>query len=98
MIEEIHDGARYLELYRKTRVPDPHKDYLIRWCQKVFPESMDHLRIYIASMDGVVLAGAVFIDEGVTSEYFTSFYARESHPYHLGIAIMDRWFLDSYEK
>lgn len=98
VIQEVRDGEKYLEVYWNTNVPDPHKSYLIRWCQKVFPQSMDHLRIYIASIDGVALAGAVFIDEGVTSEYFTSFYEWESHPYHLGIALMDRWFLDSYQK
>ena len=44
------------------------------------------------------MAGALFIDEGVTSEYWASFYHHDSRPFHLGIAIMDRWFLDSYKK
>lgn len=50
------------------------------------------------TIDGKVLAGAIFIDEDVTSEYFTSFYSRDAYEYHLGIAMMDAWFLDSYEK
>lgn len=97
-IERDVDGEKYLEIYKKTRVPDPHKRYLLQWCEKTFSQSRDYFRIYIASIDGIPLAGAVFIDEWVTSEYFTSFYAQESHPYHLGIAMMDQWFLDSYEK
>ncbi len=97
-IEQIDDGKKYLEIYRKTKVPDPHKRYLLQWCEKTFAQSREHFRIYIASIDGVPLAWAVFIDSGVTSEYFTSFYAKESHPYHLGIALMDHWFLDSYQK
>ncbi len=97
-IELINDLSQYLEIYKKTKVPDPHKRFLTQWCEKNFPISKDRLRVYIASMDGVPLAWAVFIDIGVTSEYFTSFYAKESHPYHLGIALMDRWFLDSYQK
>ncbi len=97
-IEIDNTGERYLEIYRKIKVPDPHKRYLLLWCEKTFVQSKGDFRIYIASIDGIPLAGAVFIDEGVTSEYFTSFYAKESHPYHLGIAIMDQWFLDSYEK
>lgn len=97
-IERCLDGYTYLDIYRKTRVPDPHKQYLLHMCEKIFSQSMDTIRIYIAYIDDVPLAGWVFIDEWVTSEYFTSFYAQESHPYHLGIALMDRWFLDSYEK
>ena len=58
----------------------------------------ENTRIYVAYIDNKLLAAAIFIDEGVTSEYFTSFYAKESHTYHLGIALMDRWFYDSYKK
>ena len=79
-------------------MPDPNKAYLTQWCQKKFALGIDNIRIYIAYIDDIPLAGAIYIDEGVTSEYFTSFYSLESHPYHLGIAMMDRWFLDSYQK
>ncbi len=96
-IEKITDPQIYLDIYRKTRVPDPHKEYITGWCEKKFAIGMEGIHIYIAYIDDVPLAGAIFIDEGVTSEYFTSFYSRESHPYHLGIALMDQWFLDSYK-
>lgn len=33
----------------------------------------------------------------MTSEYWVSFYYPDSHPYHLGVALLDRWMLDSYE-
>jgi hypothetical protein len=97
-IEQIYDIQTYIDIYRGIRVPDPHKSYLIRWCEKNFSTRKEDIRIYVAYIDDIPLAWAIFIDEGVTSEYFTSFYARESHPYHLGIAMMDRWFLDSYAK
>ena len=65
--------------------------------RKLLKDRESGYRIYTASVGGRVLAGAIFIDEGVTSEYWVSFYHRDSHPYHLGIALLDRWFLDSYE-
>lgn len=97
-IDCITDPQVYLDIYKNVRVPDPNKAYLTQWCQRKFALGTENIRIYIAYIDDAPLAGAIFIDEGVTSEYFTSFYSRESHPYHLWIAIMDRWFLDSYEK
>ncbi len=97
-IIETKDGTFFLDIYQKTVVPDPNKDQLIEWLGNTFALGMDNLRIYIASIDWVPLAGAVFIDEGVTTEYFTSFYHHDSKVYHLGIALMDRWFHDSYTK
>lgn len=97
-IVRITDPGIYLDIYKKTPVPDPHKQYLTQWCQKKFAIGNDNMRIYIAYIDDIPLAGAICIDEGVTSEYFTSFYSRASRPYHLGIALMDQWYLDSYQK
>ena len=97
-IIETKDGGLFLDIYKKTVVPDPNKEQLIEWLQKNFSLGMDNLRVYIAYIDGIPLAWAVFIDENVTSEYFTSFYHHDSKHYHLGIAMMDRWFMDSHEK
>lgn len=98
-IEQTLDMNVYLEAYKKTKVPDPFKSWLIRWSEGVRDLKLEeNTRIYVAYIDNKLLAAAIFIDEGVTSEYFTSFYAKESHPYHLGIALMDRWFGDSYKK
>ncbi len=88
----------FLEIYNSVKIHDPNKRFVARMTDKLFSGSESTYRIYIAYVDDIPLAGAVFIDEGVTSEYWASFYTRESHPYHLGIAIMDRWFLDSYAK
>ncbi len=96
-IIETKDGTLFLDIYQRTLVPDPNKIQLLEWLSHTFALGMDHLRIYIASIDWVPLAWAVFIDEGVTTEYFTSFYHHDSKAYHLGIALMDRWFHDSYE-
>ncbi len=87
----------FLNLYRDTPVFDRDKMSRIRITNKLFKEVGSGYRIYIARVDGRVLAGALFIDEGVTSEYWVSFYHRDSHPFHIGIALIDRWFLDSYE-
>lgn len=44
------------------------------------------------------MAGALFIDEGVTSEYYMSFYDPESRPYQFGIAMMNHWYKESRKK
>ncbi len=88
----------FLSLYQDTPVHDGEKSSRIRMTRKLLEDRESGYRIYIASVGGRVLAGAIFIDEGVTSEYWVSFYHTDSHPYHLGIALMDRWMLDSYEK
>lgn len=96
-IRLLPDLDEYIDVYSRVHVKDPHKEYLLRWCKKKRVLWMKWIRVYLASIDDTPLAGAIFIDEGVTSEYFTSFYTQESHPFHLGVALMDRWFLDSYE-
>lgn len=97
-IIETKDTELFLDIYSHTDIPDPNKDQLTEWLKRSFAISLDDMRIYLAYVDGVALAGAVFIDEGATTEYFTSFYHHDSKIYHLGIALMDRWFSDSYEK
>jgi len=52
-------------------------------------------RIYLGYVVDLLVAGAIFIDEDVTSEYYMSFYNPESRPYQFGIAMMDRWYSDS---
>jgi len=62
-IESIQDAQQYLEIYKKIQVPDPHKAYLIQWCEKKFAQSTENLRIYIAYIDNIPLAGGIFIDQ-----------------------------------
>lgn len=88
----------FLNIYKSKKIRDPNREYIIAWCEKKFSQSVDNLRVFLASVDGEVLAGAVFIDDWVTSEYFTSFYDKEGYPYHLWIALMDAWYFDSYKK
>lgn len=97
-IEKNIDPHKFLEVYLSLDLPDPNKRYIASWCEKKFHQSMENFRIYLIFVDDRPLAWGVFIDDGVTSEYFTSFYHRDGYPYHLGIAMMDIWFLDSYEK
>ena len=95
-ISENEDLSRFLELYTSTKIHDPNKAFVKRMTNKLFSGTESQFRIFIAYVDDVPLAGALFIDEGVTSEYWASFYHQDSRQYHLGIAIMDAWFLDSY--
>ncbi len=88
----------FLRLYRDTPVHDGDKSSRIRMTRKLLENQDLGYRIYTASVWGRVLAGAVFIDEGMTSEYWVSFYHTDSHPYHLGIALMDVWMLGSCQK
>lgn len=88
----------FLELYKKTPVRDGEKVFRLRLTKKLFETSQSEYRIYLIAVDGKVLAGWVFIDMWTTSEYWVSFYHRDGYPYHLGIAMMDVWFLDSYKK
>ncbi|MBC7498565.1 GNAT family N-acetyltransferase [Candidatus Gracilibacteria bacterium] len=107
VIENIENGTieistncsldDFLILYQDTPVHDGEKSSRIRMTRKLLSDHELGYRIYTASVGGRVLAGAIFIDEGVTSEYWVSFYHADSHPYHLGIALIDRWMLDSYE-
>ncbi len=62
-IERIYDGQIYLDIYKKIKVPDPFKDFIIKWCEKKFTQGIDDLRIYIAYIDDRPLAGGIFIDD-----------------------------------
>ena len=53
------------------------------------------MRYYLASVNGKVLAGATCLDYGPTSLYLVAFLHPAGKQYHLGAAIIDRWFSDS---
>lgn len=89
---------KFLDFYMSTPVRDGEKNFRIRLTKKLFENTKTDYRIYIIKVDGRPLAGAIFIDMGTTSEYWASCYHRDGYAYHLGIAMMDIWLLDSYEK
>lgn len=95
---ESSDIDAFLQVYAASKVHDPNKWFVKRMTKRLFGNSTSKYRVYIAYVDNIPLAWAVFIDESTTSEYWASFYTKESYPYHLWIAIMDRWFLDSYRQ
>lgn len=37
-IERVYDGQIYLDIYKNTKVPDPFKDFIIKWCEKKFTQ------------------------------------------------------------
>ena len=88
----------FLDLYRDIPTRDGEKWFRLRLTKKLFEKTKTDYRIYTIYVDGKPLAWALFIDMSTTSEYFASFYHRDGYPYHLGIAMMDTWFLDSYAK
>ena len=88
----------FLRIYAATPVWDGDKGFRQRLTRKLFQNTKTDYRIYIIEVGGKPLAGWIFIDMGTTSEYWVSFYHRDGYPYHLGIAMMDVWFLDSLEK
>jgi hypothetical protein len=97
-ISDNESIERFLELYKTTKLYDPNKKFVSWITQKLFQKTEAPYRVYIAYVDDIPLGWAVFIDEWTTSEYWASFYHEDSRPYHLGIALIDQWFLDSYEK
>lgn len=85
----------FLVVYRKTKIRHKWKAYNI-WRQKYLSKNHSaNIRIYTASVDGLILAGAIFLDDVPTSTYLIAFQDDRGKPYHLGLAIIDRWFLDS---
>lgn len=56
------------------------------------------MRCFLVSMNGEIVAGAVFLDDFLTSTYLIAFQDKKAKPYHLGLAILDYWHEDSYAK
>lgn len=54
---------QFLRYYYETDVRDPHKRFVGRMTEKLFIGKENKHRVYLALIDGKVLAGAVFIDE-----------------------------------
>lgn len=98
-IDKCDDLDKFLKIYSSLKLKDPNHKWLINWCNNMFhnKNANKNFSIFLASINNKILAWWVFIQEWVTSEYFTSFYTQESKPYHLWVAIMDAWFEDSYK-
>ncbi len=85
----------FLDVYKKTKIYHPWKSYNI-WRQKYLSKHhSEDIRIYTASLDWVVLAWAIFLDDAPTSTYLIAFQDDDAKRYHLGLALIDRWFLES---
>ena len=85
----------FLEIYKKTKIHHPWKRYNI-WRQKYLSKyHKRNIRIYTASVDWVVRAWAIFLDDFPTSTYLIAFQDDRAKRHHLGLALIDRWFLES---
>jgi hypothetical protein len=82
----------FLDAYRKTKIHHKWKSYNI-WRQKFLSKNNSaNIRIYTASVDWVILAGAIFLDDAPTSTYLIAFQDDAWKKHHLGLAIIDAWF------
>lgn len=88
----------WLKVYRKTELPHRLKGYHSSALKRFAKIHEDKLRVVLASIDDVPLAGAVFLDEAPTSVYFVAFQNQAAKPHHLGLALIDWWFADSLAK
>lgn len=88
----------FLSAYSATPLPHRYKNYFI-WRQKYFQERFpEKFRIITASVWGKILAGAIFLDDHPTSTYLIAFQHSDAKKYHLGLAVLDAWYGDSYNK
>lgn len=95
-IESSDDIALFYGAYRDAKIHDPNKRVHLQWLDRAMKTQwMKNKRIYLGYIWENLVAGALFIDMGTTSEYFMSFYPRESRAYQFGIWILDRWMSDS---
>ncbi len=98
-IEASVDLNLFYESYRNADIRDPNKHIHKQWLERVIQtQGMENKRIYLGYIWDTLVAGALFLDMGTTSEYFMSFYPRESRSYQFGIGIIDRWMTDSYRE
>lgn len=96
-IESSEDIELFYQSYKSATISDPNKRIHIQWLERMIAtEGMRNKRIYLWYIWDTLVAGALFIDMGTTSEYFMSFYPPESRAYQFGIGIIDRWMTDSY--
>ncbi len=87
--------ANFLEVYKKTKLRHKWKAYNI-WRQKYLSKNHSaNIRIYTASIDGDILAGAIFLDDAPTSTYLIAFQDDRAKSHHLWLALLDRWFSES---
>lgn len=96
-IREV-DIDTWISIYKKTKLPHKFKRQHSNTIARLEHIHKDNLRIVLAFVDGVPLAGSVFLDEKPTSVYFVAFQDIAAKQYHLWLAIIDWWFNDSTGK
>ena len=96
-IESSDDIELFYASYNNAKILDPNKKIHTQWLERVMKTQwMKNKRIYFGYIWDTLVAWALFIDMGTTSEYFISFYPLESRAYQFGIGFLDRWMSDSY--
>lgn len=89
--------TEFLNLYQKIELPHSLKKYLTKKVDFLWKDEKN-CRYFIACVDEKPLAWAFFLDDFPTSTYFVAFQDKKAKPYHLGLALINEWFRDSYEK
>jgi hypothetical protein len=88
----------FLAAYEKTALPHDWKGYLVARQKFLSGQNDGNIRIYLASINGEVLAGAIFLDDFPTSTYLVAFQEPSAKRHHLWLALVDRWFEESLSK
>ena len=96
-IESGYDLETFLLYYTQYKTHNPYHAMVGKITKKLLANTTHSYRIYLGILQDTVVAGAIFLDMGTTSEYWASFYAPESYPYHFGVGMMDRWMEESYQ-
>lgn len=95
---EINTNAsieEFINIYSKTKVNHYLKNYLISRQRYLYEKNPESFRIYLAYIDWIPCAWAIFIDDFPTSTYLIAFQNIEWKKYHLWLAIIDKWFSES---
>lgn len=88
----------FLIIYNRTEISHGWKTYLSLRQQFLSQYYGDNIRIFLAFVGNRPLAGAIFLDDQSTSTYLVAFQDPAGKPYHLWLAIVDRWCEQSFEK
>lgn len=85
----------FINIYVNTKVKHNLKRYLINR-QKFLSEVWENnIRIYLAYIESIPLAGAIFLDDSPTSTYLVAFQNDKWKKHNLWLALIDKWFEES---
>nr|MDD3720213.1 hypothetical protein [Candidatus Gracilibacteria bacterium] len=85
----------FINIYVNTKVKHNLKRYLINRQKFLSEVGENNIRIYLAYIESIPLAGAIFLDDSPTSTYLVAFQNDKGKKHNLGLALIDKWFEES---